>query len=102
MDVGGGMLAINGDQISLVQEYIDNGWITSYDGNGTLNLEYNVANPGQTTLTAVHKLDPDPANRAIVRPGSVELSWTPPDPCALGQPVFVDVYFTDDLQALHP
>ena len=100
MDVGGGMLTINGDQISLVQEYIDNGWITSYDGNGTLNLEYNVANPGQTTLTAVHKLDPDPANRTIVRPGSVELSWTPPDPCAPGQPVFVDVYFTDDLQAL--
>jgi hypothetical protein len=100
MDVGGGMLTVNGDQISLVQEYIDNGWITTYDGNGTPNLDYNVTNPGQTTLTAVHKLSPDPANRAIVKPGEVELSWTLPDPSVPGQPVSVDVYFTDDLQAL--
>jgi len=100
MDVGGGMLTVNGDQISLVQEYIDNGWITTYDGNGSPNLDYNVTNPGQTTLTAVHKLSPDPANRAIVKPGEVELSWTLPDPSVPGQPVSVDVYFTDDLQAL--
>jgi len=100
MDVGGGMLTINGDQISLVQGYIDNGWITAYDGNGTLNLDYNVTNPGQTTLTAIHKLNPNPANRDIVKPGEVELSWTLPDPCVPGQPVSVDVYFTDDLTAL--
>jgi hypothetical protein len=100
MDVGGGMLTINGDQISLVQGYIDNGWITFYDGEGTPHLDYNVTNPGQTTLTAVHKLNPNPANRAIVKPGEVELSWTLPDPCMPGQPVSVDVYFTDDLQAL--
>ena len=100
MDVGGGMLTINGDQTSLVQGYIDNGWITIYDGNGKPNLDYNVTNPGQTTLTAVHNLSPNPANRAIVKPGGVELSWTLPDPCEPGQPVSVDVYFTDDLQAL--
>jgi len=100
MDVGGGMLTINGDETSLVQGYIDNGWITAYDGDGTLNLEYGVENPGLTTLTAVHKLNPNPANRAIVKPGEVELGWTLPDPCVPGQPVFVDVYFTDDLQAL--
>jgi len=100
MDVGGGMLTINGDQISLVQEYIDNGWITTYEGNGTPNLDYNVTNPGQTTLTAIHKLNPNPANRAIVKPGEVELGWTLPDPCVPGQPVSVDVYFTDDLQLL--
>lgn len=100
MDVGGGMLTINGNEISLVQGYIDNGWITAYDGNGTLNLDYNVTNPGQTTLTAVHKLNPNPANRAIVNPGEVELSWTLPDPCVPGQPVLVDVYLTDDYNAL--
>jgi len=100
MDVRGGMLTINGDQISLVQGYIDSGWISAYDGNGTLNLEYNVTNPGLTTLTAVHKLNPNPANRAIAKPGAVELSWTLPDPCVPGQPVLVDVYFTDDFDAL--
>ncbi|MHC4587182.1 MAG: hypothetical protein ACYS3N_21835, partial [Planctomycetota bacterium] len=100
MNVGGGMLIVNGDQISLVQGYIDNGWITTYEGNGTPNLDFNVTNPGQTTLTAVHNLTPVPANRAIVSPGQVELSWTLPDPCEPGQAVSVDVYFTDDLQAL--
>jgi hypothetical protein len=100
MNVGGGMLTINGEQILLLQEYIDNGWITTYEGNGTPNLDYNVTNPGQTTLTAVHNLSPVPANRAIVKPGQVELSWTLPEPLNPGQPVSVDVYFTDDLQAL--
>lgn len=100
MDVGGGMLTVNGNEISLVQEYIDNGWITAYDGNGTPHLDYDVTNPGQTTLTAVHKLNPNPANRDIVKPGEVELSWTLPDPLIPGEPVQVDVYFTDDLQLL--
>jgi hypothetical protein len=30
----------------------------------------------------------------------VELGWTLPDPCVPGQPVTVDVYFTDDFDAL--
>jgi hypothetical protein len=100
MDVGGGMLTMDGNETSLVQGYIDNGWITAYDGNGTLHLDYDVTNPGLTTLTAVHKLNPNPANRAIVKPGEVELSWTLPDPCVPGQPVLVDVYLTDDYEAL--
>ncbi|MCU0915160.1 MAG: hypothetical protein MUC88_11430 [Planctomycetes bacterium] len=100
MDVGSGVLRINGDRVALVQGYIKNGWITAYGGNGTLNLEYNVANPGQTTLTAIHKLNPNPANRAIAAPGAVKLSWTLPDPCVPGQPVLVDVYFTDSFDAL--
>lgn len=100
MDVGGGVLTIDGNETSLVQGYIDNGWITAYDGNGSPHLDYNVTNPGLTTLTAVHNLNPNPANRAIVKPGEVELGWTLPDPFVPGQPVSVDVYFTDDLTAL--
>ena len=100
IDVRGGMLTINGNETSLVQGYIDNGWIAAYDGNGTPHLDHNVTNAGLTTLTAVHNLNPDPANRAIVRPGDVELGWTLPDPCVPGQPVSVDVYFTDDYDAL--
>ncbi len=100
MDVGGGTLIINGNRISLVQGYIDNGWITAYDGNGMLNLDYDVTNEGKTTLTALHNLNPFPADHGTVGAGAVELSWTLPDPCVPGQPVPVDVYFTDDLQAL--
>ncbi len=103
MDVRAGTLIINGDKLSLVQEYIDNGWITAYDGSGTLNLDYDVTNEGKTTLTATHFLNPNPVDGGLVSPvspGEVELRWTLPDPCMAGQPVSVDVYFTDDLELL--
>ncbi len=99
MDVRAGTLILDGNDVAAVQGYIDNGWITAYKGQGTLNLDYDdVAN--QTTLTALHNLNPFPADRSSVAPGAVELSWTLPDPFVPGEPVAVDVYFTDDLQAL--
>ena len=101
MDIKAGTLIINGDNLSTVQGYIDNGWITAYDGNGTLQLDYDVTNEGKTTLTATHNLRPNPADGGLVSPGEVELSWTLPDPCVPGEPVAVDVYFTDDWQALY-
>ncbi len=100
MDVGAGTLILNGNDLAVVQGYIDNGWITAYEGQGTLNLDYDVTNAGQTTLTALHNLNPFPADRSAVGAGAVELSWTLPDPLVPGEPVAVDVYFTDDLQAL--
>jgi len=39
MDVRGGMLTIDGNETSLVQGYIDNGWIIAYDGNGMPHLD---------------------------------------------------------------
>jgi len=101
MDVRAGTLIIDGNDLSLVQGYIDNGWITAYDGNGTLQLDYDVTNKGKTTLKAVHLLNPNPADDGLVSPGEKELSWTLPDPCVPGQPVPVDVYFTDDWEALY-
>jgi len=102
MDVTAGTLIIDGNDLSKVQGYIDdpNGWITAYNGNGTLQLDYDVTNPGKTTLKGVHFLNPNPADGITVGPGEVELSWNLPDPCVPGQPVPVDVYFTDDLEAL--
>jgi hypothetical protein len=100
MDVRAGTLIIKGDELSSVQGYIDNGWITAYEGNGTLNLDYNVTNEGKTTLTALHNFNPTPADGDTVGSGAVELNWTLPDPCVPGQPVSVDVYFTDDLEAM--
>ena len=103
LDITAGTLILNGDQVELVQGFIDdpNGWITAYDGNGgILQLDYDVTNVGKTTLKAVHKLKPNPADGVLVSPGAVELSWTLPDPCVPGQPVLVDVYFTDDRSKL--
>jgi len=100
LDVTAGTLILDGNVISDVQGFIDNGWITAYDGHGTIQLDYDVTNEGQTTVTALHKLAPYPADAGVAAPGQVELSWTLPDPCTPGQAVAVDVYFTDDLEAL--
>ncbi|HUU19898.1 MAG TPA: hypothetical protein VMW72_22290 [Sedimentisphaerales bacterium] len=95
-----GTLVLAGDDTSTIQTYIDDGWINAYSGQGTLHLDYDVTNEGKTTLTATSLLNPNPIDGSSVSPGDVELSWTSPDPCVPGQPVSVDVYFTDDLQAL--
>ena len=100
LDITGGTLILVGDVVSTVQGYIDNGWITAFDGDGTVTMDYDVTNEGQTTLKAVHKLNPYPVNGGFAAPGTVELSWTLPDPCTPGDSVPVDVYFTDDLNKL--
>jgi len=89
MDVGGGTLIINGDAVSGVQGFIDNGWITAYEGNGTLNLDYDEV-ADQTTLTAIHNFNPFPADGSGVLAGAVELSWT------VDEGIPVDVWFSTD------
>jgi len=101
LNVTAGTLILAGNVASTVQGYIDNGWISAYDGDGTVPLDFDVTNEGQTTLKGVHKPKPNPANGSIVPAGVLELSWTLPDPCTPGQPVPVDVYFTDDWEALY-
>jgi hypothetical protein len=98
MDVGAGTLILNGDQSSLVQGYIDDGWITCYDGQVTctLSLDYDVTHPESTTLKGISLLEPSPAIGEMVLGGDVELSWTNLDPNEPGDPVFVDVWFGSD------
>ena len=100
LNITAGTLIIDANVVSAVQGYIDNGLITAYDGDGTVQLDYDVTNPGKTTVKGVHKLKPNPIDGGLAAPGALELSWTLPDPCVPGQPVLVDVYFTDDLQLL--
>jgi len=100
MNVAGGTLILNGDQLSTVQQYIDDGLIIAWDGDGTLDFDYDVTNEGQTTVKGIHKLNPYPVHGDTISPGDVELRWTLPDPCVPGESVPVDVYFTDDYEAL--
>jgi hypothetical protein len=103
LNITAGTLIIDANVVSTVQGYIDNGWITAYggNGNGTVQLDYDVTNAGKTTLKGVHKLKPNPVDGDTVAVGELELSWTLPDPCVPGQPVLVDVYFTDNWEALY-
>ena len=93
MDVRAGTLIINGDQLSKVQGYIDNGWITAYDGDGTLQLDYDVTNEGKTTLKATHLLNPNPADGSSVPVSVNQLRWTLPEPNQPGGVVTCVVYF---------
>jgi hypothetical protein len=100
MDITAGALILDGDDTPTIQTYIDDGWLTAYNGQGVLNLDYNVTNQGKTTLTATALLNPNPVDGGTIAPGEVELNWTLPDPCMPGEPVLVDVYFTDNLRLL--
>ena len=101
LNITAGTLIIDANVVSVVQGYIDYGWITAYDGQGTLNLDYSITNRDKTTLKAVHKLNPNPVDGGTAAIGELELSWTLPDPCVPGEPVLVDVYLTDDWEALY-
>lgn len=101
LDITAGTLIIDANAVPAVQGYIDNGWITAYGGNGTVQVDYDSTNAGQTTVKGVHKLEPNPIDGGLAAPGTLELSWTLPDPCVPGQPVLVDVYFTDNWAALY-
>lgn len=100
MDITAGTLVLVDDDRERLQGYINDGRLTAYDGQGAIHMDYDVINPGKTTVTASHPLDPVPADGGLVSPGELTLNWTLPDPCVPGQPVAVDVYFTDDLEAL--
>jgi hypothetical protein len=100
LDITRGTLILEGDDTEIIQANIDNGRLTAYEGQGALNVDYDVTNAGKTTLTATPLLKPNPIDGGSLSPGQVELSWTLPDELLPGMPVTVDVYFTDDLEAL--
>lgn len=101
MDITAGTMILMGDDIEALQGYIADGRLTAYVGfGGTFQMDYDVRNEGKTTVTATSLLDPMPTDGNTIEPGQVELSWALPDPCVPGESVAVDVYFTDDLEAL--
>jgi hypothetical protein len=101
LDITVGTLILDGNDVETVQQFIDDRWLTAYEGKGKINLDYDVTNEGKTTLTATALLDPVPADDATIPPGEVTLSWTMLDPLVPGDPVTVNVYFTDDFDAIN-
>jgi hypothetical protein len=79
---------------------INEGVVIAYDGLGEIVIDPN-EKPGFLSIRGVHPLKPFPSDDGLSSPGDVELSWTLPDPCVPGQQVLVDVYLTDDWEALY-
>ena len=85
------------------QTYLDtavnDGIIQAYDGVGEVVITTDESTD-IISIRGVHPLKPSPSDDGLSSPGDLELNWTLPDPLVAGQPVSVDVYFTDDLTAL--
>ncbi len=75
-----GVLIVTGDAISTINGYIGSGWITAYGGGGGLAVDYDVTNPGKTTVSgqSPEKASyPSPGNGATgVSINIGTLSWT--------------------------
>jgi len=101
VDFRGGMMQLR--DTSANRTYLDTaigaGVVKAYGGVGEVVVDPNET-PGRLVVRGVHPLKPFPSDDGRVPPGSVKLSWTLPDPCVPGQPVPVNVYFTDDYDAL--
>ncbi len=82
LDITTGTLIINGNVDATIATYITNGWITAYGGTGIVNHDYNITNPGKTTVTASsgsppgQAANPNPANGATSVSITATLSWT--------------------------
>jgi len=108
VDFSGGQLTwdFTDAGLALINDRMADGTITAYNGVGTVVVENIEDNDPETTagdtlvVKGLHPMTPGPEDGGTVLPGPVTLSWTLPDPCVPGQSVPVDVYFTDDLQAL--
>jgi hypothetical protein len=96
LDISGGTLHIDGDKQTIVQGYIDNGWIIAYGGMGNVIVTYA---SGTTTLTGI--IDPNkaklpyPTNNAVDVPPYLVLTWTPGDNAAAH-----DIYFGTDANSV--
>ncbi len=78
MDITLGTLIVDGDATAAINSYISSGWLTAFSGSGTLSVDYNVRNPGKTTVTAnsPEKASyPTPANGTTGISINADLSW---------------------------
>jgi len=101
VDFRGGTMQLR--DTSANRTYLDTaigaGVVNAYGGVGEVVVDPDET-PGRLVVRGVHPLKPFPSDDGRVPPGSANLSWTLPDPCVPGQPVPVNVYFTNDYDAL--
>ena len=74
-----GTLLIDGDVTAYVTTCVTNGWIKAYNGVGVVMKDYNITNPGKTTVWAsvpTKAGNPSPTNNATNVSTLTDLSWT--------------------------
>jgi hypothetical protein len=80
IDITNGTLIVTGNVKSIIDGYVSSGWITAFNGAGTVSVDYNITNSGKTTVKASYNpqkaKSPGPANNASNVLLSTALSWT--------------------------
>lgn len=85
----GSLVPDNVKSLEQMDDYIANGLITAYGGEGTVVVTEDAT--GLVTIKGIHPFNPSPEDGSFsVSPGTVTLAWTVPD----GMPV--DVWFDTD------
>jgi len=69
LDITGGTMLLAGDHVGTMDFFIGLGRLTAYGGAGTIVRDFNVTNPGVTTVTAI----PEPATLALLSLGGMLL-----------------------------
>ncbi|MEW6744659.1 MAG: hypothetical protein AB1486_18035 [Planctomycetota bacterium] len=103
IDIQEGTLVLDGDYESLILDYVEAGIITLYAGQGLLHVDYDLTNPGQTTVWTTPRdprtaWDPEPADQTTVgigTAGTATLSW-----CSGTTALSHDIYFGTDYDAV--
>ena len=94
MDIGDGVLIVDGDQSATIQGYIDAGQIIGHGGGGRVIMDYDLTNPGKTTLAGVSTgvaYNPTPADGTFYTDTWANLGWSPDDAA-----VSHDIYVGED------
>jgi len=94
IDIGDGTLVLDGDLTAQINDLIAAGQIIFYGGGGLHSLDYDVRNPGKTTLTARwtgKAYNPTPADGAFHENTWASLGWSPAESAASH-----DVYFGEN------
>jgi len=79
IDIGAGTLILEADHTDQINDLVTDGRIIAYGGSGRVQLDFNLRNPGMTTVTAEGSpkaTEAQPENEATDVPRDVVLSWT--------------------------
>jgi len=80
LDIRGGTLILDGNDIATIDGFVSSGKISAYDGTGTVIRDYNVTNSGKTTVTGYlpspKAINPNPFHTATNVALDANLSWT--------------------------
>lgn len=99
INITGGTLVLEGDVTANIDGFIAEGKITAYGGAGQFEIDYDVRNPGFTTVTAIEAgkaFKPNPADGSIYVDTWASLSWSPADGT-----VSHDVYVGEDFDQVN-